>query len=131
MFGLNGEIWYYESSPAKTADRPHGITIALGVMSPALAIVAIAVSFFSLRTSQQSLKIGQRAYLSYEIETFDFEPALNPAASTPLSLITVVKITNVGNTPAYFDSGAQTHDVIDFKSKRQIARISRLTLTRG
>jgi hypothetical protein len=56
-------------APEKTADRPHTITIGLGLLgllSPLVAFVALYISIQSLRTNVRSLEIGQRAYVSPE-----------------------------------------------------------------
>ena len=52
------------NAPAKVADRPHWITIALGLLSPLVAVVAVWIASQSLKTNQQSMKVGQRAYLT-------------------------------------------------------------------
>ena len=58
-------VWYYDSAPAKkTADRPHAITVILGILSPLLAVAAVIISFQGVRTSRTAMQVGQRAYLS-------------------------------------------------------------------
>jgi hypothetical protein len=58
-------IWHYDSSPEKrTADRPHKITIVIGVLSPLLAIAAVTISLQGVKTSRTAMEVGQRAYLS-------------------------------------------------------------------
>jgi hypothetical protein len=48
--------------PAKqAADRPHWITIALGLLSPSIAIVAVLFSMRSLQTSQEALTLNRRS----------------------------------------------------------------------
>jgi hypothetical protein len=56
-----------ESTPKRIADRPHWITILIGFLSPSIALVAAWIAIQSLRTSQQSMKVGQRAYLNYQV----------------------------------------------------------------
>lgn len=61
----------------RVADRPHAITIALGILGPLSALIALVVTasiaYSSWRTATQSLevaqsnmKVGQRAYLFIE-----------------------------------------------------------------
>jgi hypothetical protein len=40
----------------KTADRPHRVTIALGLLSPTLALISLAVSYYVFDNSQRSMK---------------------------------------------------------------------------
>jgi hypothetical protein len=56
-----------EPMKKKTTDRPHWITICLGLLSPMLAVLALYMSVQSLKTSRDSLEIGQRAYIHGEI----------------------------------------------------------------
>ena len=76
-------------SPAKTADRPHVITVLLGLLSPSLAIVALYVS-------QQAMKVGQRAYLSIEEPMATVDRIAN---SDYYRVIFDFDICNQGNTP--------------------------------
>src|SRR4051812_40114532 len=59
-------LWVSEEqgTPAqKTADRPHWISILIGIVSPTVGIVALVISLQSLKISQQAMKVGQRGYL--------------------------------------------------------------------
>ena len=61
----NRRVWYYSTSPEKKiADRPHKITIVIGVLSPLLAVAAVAISLQGVKTSRTAMEVGQRAYLS-------------------------------------------------------------------
>jgi hypothetical protein len=86
----------------QTAIRPHRITIWIGAFSPFLGAVALVVSLFSLKTSRDSLKLGQRAYLAFSVTGFTVTE--DPSAATPTAKAAVT-IKNVGNTPAYIDDG--------------------------
>ncbi len=90
--GLKGEVWYFEdSTPEKTADKPHRITVKLALLSPLLALVAAIVSIGSFWVSRQSLEVGQRAYISIS----DFSAHID---NNNLTLDCSVE--NQGNTPA-------------------------------
>ena len=60
----------FETNPAakkkekKVADRPHVWTIELGFISPALAAVALVVSWNSLALTRQATRVAQRAYVT-------------------------------------------------------------------
>lgn len=89
------------TSPTRVADRPHWITILLGVFSPSIAIVALFVAWGSLRTSERSMKVSQRAYLGYEIAvTNGNQVAEALRADRDFFLYYQVTVTNMGNTPA-------------------------------
>jgi hypothetical protein len=107
-FGMKGELWYYtDTAPVKTADRPHKLTLAIGVGAPLIAVVAVAVSLASLRTNERAMKVGQRAYLSVtldtviEISTFSSHPILGGMTGYEFFMVASGTINNVGNTPAY------------------------------
>ena len=89
-------IWYYHDSESSESPKPHTITIILGCMSPLLAIAATAISILSLQTSQQSLKLGQRAYL--RVPFGNVEIARDRHGFSRLSV--KYEIQNIGNTPA-------------------------------
>jgi hypothetical protein len=83
-FGLRGELWYYAviASP-KIADRPHWLTIVIGLVSPTIGVVALLISLLSLRTSEQAvrisetnLKVGQRGYISLKNGRLGYIPLL-------------------------------------------------------
>lgn len=48
------------------SDKPHRITIALGLLSPALALAAFGLAWNNRQLSIQSMEISQRAYLTAE-----------------------------------------------------------------
>jgi hypothetical protein len=90
-----------ETEKPKTADRPHGITIALGLLSPALALVSLGVSMWVFHDSQRSTRIAQRAYLGFRFE------AAQLTAKKGVDNVLVkasVSIKDIGNTPAYIRS---------------------------
>src|ERR1039457_2121971 len=105
-------LWYHGTAPLrKVADRPHPITITLGLMSPILGLVALFMSIQSLRlseaalnTSQQSMKVGQRAYLSITDTVLTIIPSKDLWKGTPGKLVVQLSLTgilhNLGNTPA-------------------------------
>jgi hypothetical protein len=88
--------------PVEIAAKPHKITIVLGLFSPVLAFVALVMSYWSYRTaqdslfvSQQSLQVGQRAYLQSAVE---IEGPY--AVGYDLTWQVKAKLHNSGNTPA-------------------------------
>jgi hypothetical protein len=89
----------------KTADRPHRITIALGLLSPSLALLSLGVSFYVFRGSQQSIQVAQRAYLGFHLESAQVLPnvALSDGAKD-FRVHAIVSVKNIGNTPAYIDT---------------------------
>lgn len=115
FFGLKGGIWYYDSAiPRKTADRPHNLTLLLGLLSPLLALVATSISLVSLRTSREALEIGQRAYLATEVADIVSDPSAVPPEFTSapntkgLNVRLKLTVKNEGNTPmAAPGSGSQ------------------------
>jgi hypothetical protein len=99
-----------KATKGKVADRPHSITIAIGVFTALSALVSTAalyVSTGSLETSQQSMKVGQRAYvgISDATVTYACEPSVlpHPHITDPIGQIVIsyrFHINNYGNTPA-------------------------------
>jgi hypothetical protein len=89
----------------KTADRPHKITIALGLLSPMLAMVSLGVSFYVFRDSQLSMRVAQRAYLGFSFVSGEVAPApaLQETDPATYSVRAVVSVRNIGNTPAYIE----------------------------
>jgi hypothetical protein len=83
----------------------------LALLSPALAIVATVISALALTTSQKSLKVGQRAYLSATtdviIESDAGQKNQSNASAHDLKIVVTVKIRNLGNTPAVFVHGRE------------------------
>jgi len=100
-------LWIIDED-RKTADQPHWITIVIGMLSPALAIVALAVSLLSLKTSDLSLRIANRAYVgvvSGNLHFADFGYAVQdkgPDAGTHciVRMDIFAAIQNAGNSPA-------------------------------
>ena len=101
----------------ETADRPHWITICLGLLSPTLALIALWFSWQSLKTSNRSLEIGQRAYVSLQDGRLSFSKGVEGPPPQPSSTLTppgqphpyvamlgTVTLVNTGNTPAQFVS---------------------------
>src|SRR5215204_2529049 len=106
----------------RVADRPHPVTILMGILGPVVAVLAITFTYFgyqlsmqslavsqkALETSQQTLKVGQRAYLVIEnseslikLVKATYEP---PGAPVVPSLVGDVEqsfnMRNLGRTPA-------------------------------
>ena len=90
LLGMKGELWYYTDQETKTADRPHQLTVRLALLSPLLAIVAVAISMGGLYYTQKGIKVGQRAYLSTGVSS----------SKNAGDVTTTVEVKNVGNTPA-------------------------------
>jgi hypothetical protein len=89
------------STPQKVADRPHPITVRLGLVSPAIAIVSLLVAFLGWCTSQRSMKVGQRAYLTYQVIVTNGNQVVEALrADKDFFLAYQVTVTNMGNTPA-------------------------------
>jgi hypothetical protein len=106
LLGLKGQLWYYsDAALRKTADRPHRLTIGLGLLSPLLAIAAVGVSYLGLRTSENAMKTGQRAYLAFALESVTTSQNLQ---SDSIAVSLGLKIKNPGNTPAFIDSGSRS-----------------------
>lgn len=93
-------------SPSKTADRPHPITIALGLLSPLLALVSLGVSFYVFRDSQKSMQAAQRAYFGFHLESAEVmpEPVRAVNGNKQFRVRATVSAKNIGNTPAYIQS---------------------------
>lgn len=87
----------------KSADRPHWITIALGFLSPAIALVALFISFKSLDLGIAAQKIAQRAYVAGDLSAEEEEFRLQELKNLPPYLRiwhVSVNMNNAGNTPA-------------------------------
>lgn len=101
-------LWVPWVSNKKGADRPHWITVTLGLFAPAIGLAALLISFQSFRVSnqaldvsQQSLRVGQRAYLS--VRSVDVTSASrNTNSEADIHIV----LNNSGNTPAYIRTGA-------------------------
>jgi hypothetical protein len=72
----------------------------LGLVAPLLAVVALSISLQSLETSQQSMKVGQRAYLSLTDGTFEVLGVNRSVVNDDASVRFSFTIHNLGNTPA-------------------------------
>lgn len=86
----------------KVADRPHWITIAVGCLAPSLAIIALIVSLEGLRTSRESLRIGQRAYVQGRFTWQEDTPSLMKKNGVTFWRLRV-ELANTGNSPAWID----------------------------
>jgi hypothetical protein len=89
-----------EETPARkkwqTAPWPHPMTYVLGLLSPALAAVALYVSWSSLSLSREALRVSQRAYLAGDATaSFDLDRNLSVGRIKVESTLA-----NAGNTPA-------------------------------
>lgn len=101
-FGGKAGYWYPAEKKRKTADRPHPITITLGLLSPVLALVATIISLQSLSTSRQSLRVGQRAYVHVTDGFLHLEKAPNVKGKPSFHLTLGGTVHNSGSTPARF-----------------------------
>jgi hypothetical protein len=82
-------------------DKPHWITILIGIFSPAIAVVALIVALLSLSTSRQAMKVSQRAYLTYWVDVTSATQAAKALHTDKDFFLTYeVTVTNMGNTPA-------------------------------
>jgi hypothetical protein len=97
-------IWYYTDAEDIVAPKPHPITIRLAYLAPALAVVAVVMSIASFNTSRQSLETGQRAYLSFVLQSYSIQKEVTDDGRSFITLRTKLAIRNVGNTPAFVDS---------------------------
>ena len=100
---------------AKTADRPHPITIALGLLSPVLALVSLGVSFYVFHDSRRSMQVAQRAYLAFHFKAAEAQPVPATSANDPRKFMVSanVSVRDIGNTPAYVDEVRQELYVIN------------------
>ena len=98
----------------KTADRPHPLTILIGLLSPSLALVSLGISMYVFHDSRQSTRIAQRAYLSSHFEhgRLADAPALK-STEQPFNIAVDASIRNLGNTPAYIQSIEKEMFLID------------------
>jgi len=87
----------------KTADRPHRITIWLGLLSPFLALVSLGVSFYVFKDSQRSMRVAQRAYLGFHFVSGDVEPKQD-GGQKPFQVAASVTVKDLGKTPAYIET---------------------------
>ncbi|MGB6742529.1 MAG: hypothetical protein WBE38_02645 [Terracidiphilus sp.] len=91
-----------ETSSQKTADRPHRITILLGLLSPVLALLSLGVSFYVFHDSQRSMKVAQRAYPSFHFDSATISPIKDDPNG--FTVDASASLRNIGNTPLYIDS---------------------------
>jgi hypothetical protein len=109
MWTKKGVLWVPGREPAyKIADRPHWITIGIGVLSPLLAVVAVFISYKALGTSDKTLKVANRAYVALVGGTMvfsDFGTVVNEDKGISTGYLVVrldlsASIQNAGNSPA-------------------------------
>jgi hypothetical protein len=103
----------------KTADRPHNLTLLIGLFSPLVAVVALTISLSSLNTSERSLalaeknmKIAQRGYVRLTGGTITVSQPLAllamigqpppPSADELIGFGFAASLENLGNTPVRF-----------------------------
>lgn len=69
-----------------------------------LALASVFFAFQSVNNAQKSLEVGQRAYLTFDVQSVNVERHQMPDGRPFLGLRTKFAIKNVGNTPALIDS---------------------------
>jgi hypothetical protein len=110
----------------QSAGRPHLITIALGLVSPAIALVALFISFKSIRIAVDSQKIAQRAYVTADLSAHEEQFLLKGQSKTERPFLRIwhvsVDLRNTGNTPATILLTKVTQDEIDKGYKFDIHR---------
>ena len=63
--------------------------------------MALLVAFLSLWTSQRAMKVGQRAYLTYQVVVINGSQVVEDLRADKNFFLTYeVTVTNMGNTPA-------------------------------
>ena len=88
-------------TPKKTREAPHWIDIAIGVLSPLLAVVAIVFSYESVATSRQALQIGTQAYLTAKNGSIRVEVDDDPKSwMNFVNVYSQFTLENFGSTPA-------------------------------
>ena len=133
----------------KTAERPHWITIAVGLVSPTIACVALFLSFESIEMSRKSLdlgvasqKIGQRAYvgahLTNNVEAFRegggfwlwrVNLELNNTGNTPASVLLKSVTQGLGEKMSKFHLYAHEHESLFISGKdRATVQVADLTV---
>src|SRR4051794_16154089 len=104
---------------SEVANRPHWVTIVLGILGPLTAMVAVTFTFLgyrlstqsfrisaeALRTAEQNLRYGQQAYLALRNGRIRMYVTQRPKSlwSLPARLVGIEStfdIVNLGNTPA-------------------------------
>lgn len=99
-------LWVFDEDGRRTADRPHRLTLVMGGLSSLLAFFAFIISVQSLRTSQRSLKIGTRAYVSVlagDMQFFDYGVVQQSSDNSGHCVVRMdlsATIQNAGNSPA-------------------------------
>jgi hypothetical protein len=88
--------------PQKVADRPHWITMCLGISPLLVAIVSVGIALQSLSTNRQAMKVAQRAYLTYQVTVTNGSELVEDIRADKDSFFLNYQITvvNMGNTPA-------------------------------
>jgi hypothetical protein len=105
--------------PAVAGNRPHNISIVLGLLTLFFAVIALVLNYKSLQTSQSSLKIGQRGYLAFAVTSFTVTQEGSPQELTARA---TMKIRNVGNTPAYLDTGQSHINSVNIRTNQSSTR---------
>lgn len=102
-------LWVVDAGERRIADRPHHMTIVIGLLSPVLAGVAVIVSILAVHTSERALKIGTRAYvavLAGNLQFFNYGIVQHETADNSGGQHCIVRmdlsatIQNAGNSPA-------------------------------
>jgi hypothetical protein len=83
----------------KTADRPHNLTIMLGLLSPMLALLALYMSIQSIKVSRQSLEVGQRSMEIGQRAYIHAELTINSPKQSKDAFVFTFTFRNQGNTP--------------------------------
>lgn len=104
------------------AERPHVLTLILGLLSPGVAVVALIMSYFSFEISQEALEINratlhlvQRAYLNVEsTQILLARPRDSSIPRNPGQRVVRLRyqfvLDNLGNTPAFIDVNSFSTD---------------------
>jgi hypothetical protein len=110
-------IWFYdEGPPEKPAAPPHPKSVRLSLLSPLLALVATVISLQSIRTSRQSLEVGNRAYLSIENTRVTASSSgyyLDDPHKHSLVVTSTMSVQNLGSTPGRITSFKARHHTPD------------------
>jgi hypothetical protein len=117
----------------KIADRPHRITIVIGILSPAIAIVAVYLSLNSLHVSREALDLNRRsmeiAQAAYVTATF-YSQKQQREREGPVWHVGA-ELNNTGNTPATLSNIVVRQERGDNQVKPLILRRSPSTIMIG
>src|SRR5689334_9552823 len=103
MWKKEGLAWISDLGQKESvAPRPHGLTLLIGLMAPLIAVVALVISLRSLNLGENSMKIGQRAYLNITKGEVTIKPSDVPPHGNDVRIDVSYNfdINNLGNTPA-------------------------------